>query len=506
MGKTTRRTTGLLIWAALTSVAAAAGAQESHRNVADAERAADGLPLAEQIDAYRALRGQLMSAAGSADVATREHLYRRVERKLALAIRRRATPEPAATERRAMAREAAEIGMLYLKEDNPEGAVAYEKVIEGIESPSPATGLLRNATREWFAENLQALLDGQSWAEAQKHLARWSQLLGDDPSVSEGRLTYASRRSERILSDLGSTKAEEALKLLDDERKLLPDQPAWKNAQASVREGLIKDIEKSALETKPDEMRRGIARFEHLFAEDERLSSLMANYDELVEKTLPAPITREYGMVKNLALRVDFQALSGSGEAETSLGDEITQDSATYVGYNVEYRKLSRNDKGQIPESGRWYGGRVTGAIANIKDDNSDDAVDLLLARPEFLIGWRGRQWSALVGLGVMIEDYTYDGAAYKLDGTGMSYASLSTGVERALGKHFSLFADVHYAGVSEIKCIDATAGLRYFPSPNFSINLGYWWFSSEVEPEDSADPDIELGLDAVVVGIALQF
>ena len=496
----------LALAALLAACTAEARAQGGQPGLKELEAAADKLAAAEQVDAYRSLRDRLMRDSEGAEDAAREHMQERVERKLALAVRRRATPEPDATERRAMAREAAQIGMLYLKEGAPEGAVSYEKVIESIESPSPATGLLRIETRSWFMERLRAHLESQAWADARKLLERWEGQLESDPSVAEGMRTYAGRRSENILAELGSAKAEEALKLLDEEARLTPDQPAWQKARTAVRAGLVKDIEKSALETKPEEMRRGIARFEGLFPEDERLSTLMANYDELVEKTLPSPITREYGMVKNVALRVSVLGLMGTGEAETSLGDIVSEESGTHVAFDVEYHRLSRNERGRIPESGRWLGGRLAGTMVSVSDDDGEDSADITVLRPEFLLGKRGRQWNAVLGVGVVLNDYTYDGAAYKLDGTALSYASISLGMERGLGKYFSAYADAHYAGVSEVQSFSATAGVRYYPSPNFSINLGYRLMSCEVDPEDSADPDIEFDLKATLIGIALQF
>ncbi len=489
----------------LAAVALSTASAQEGGELSGLERAADALPLGEQVEAYRALRDRLVKVEGTDDAVSLEFLRGRVERKLALAIRRRATPGPSATERRGMAREAADIGLLYLKENSPESAVAYEKVIEGIESPSPATGLLRNGTRDWFRGELGAYVASRSWDDGRKHITRWSELLGDDPSVAEGKRTYAEARAEQIIDDFDDTQSEDALKSIDAESRSLPDQPAWDDARRRVREALIKGIEKSALETKPDQMRKGIDRFERLFPEDERTSGLMGNYDELVEKTLPAPITREAGMVKNVALRVDVVGLMGSGLVETSDGDEVSEDQGTYIGFNVEYRYFMRNEKQQLSDTGLWMGVAVAGLNAGISDDDGDDKGTILVVQPEFLVGLRGRKWSARGGLGLSYQKYNYDGAAYELDGTGLSAASLSVGIERAFGNKLSVYGQAHYAGVSEYRCMDARGGIRYFPSPNFSLNLGYWWLSTTAEPEDE-DTDIDFEIKGPMFGISLQF
>jgi hypothetical protein len=102
-------------------------------------------------------------------------------------------------------------------------------------------------------------------------------------------------------------------------------------------------------------------------------------------------------------------------------------------------------------------------------------------------------------------QTYDFEGQVVNVDGTATSLLDLSLAGEYALAESFAVRGRLNYSGASDIELLGAQAGLRYYPSPNFAVALGYRFLNSTLKA-DAFGPDMSVEAAGLTAELLLQF
>jgi hypothetical protein len=441
------------------------------------EDKADQLDPVQQSPEYLALRKELLEKKyPGADAAA---AMDRLSKKLALANGRAAASSPDYAQRLGFAKQAAEIGGLYLKLDDPARALAWEKICRAIEPDNLWVTSLRNQVHEWFETQLQRAIQAQvqkdyakrNWADARAAVRTWDGLMHGDNAVAAGMQTYSKAIAQSIAEVLRREATDgpaAAMKALQEEERQLPGLPAW----AEIRRAILDDMQQSfnrAVARRDEAEARSLLEKQQAFAEQFKLGPDAFKTDEnrkeldkLSTALAGKPLYRPWGQVREPYMRVETSALFGSMEFKQQ-GESAKSASIMPA--------LSADLRFYIEDSPWWYGAHINGWYASASE-NSVSASALLL-NMDALGGMRGERWSAWAGVGGGFSQVSFDGVINTDKGNGMLIGGFTVGGEYAATDKVTIFGDISYAGFGgSITSMQGRAGGRYYISHNLAVGV----------------------------------
>jgi hypothetical protein len=489
----------LPVLTALAALAASASAGEEPPMPEDLvlrEDKADHLPPAEQVEKYEALRKSLVGAKYSGTDAAIDRLARKFD----LAAARAAPGERTAAERLAFCRQAAAIGEIYVRGNDPDRALAWERICADIEPRNQWASVLRNQVHDWFQARVKAELAAAHWKEAREVIAEWRQRMeGDDP-LARGIEDYAVTRAEALLTEMRAKGAEQALRALKEEERFFPKhgRSAWEKVYAAAGAELQRPFD-AAIQGQSTEGAEAALAVQKRVAAEFGLTSLgpvieqnRQTLEKMKKAREPKPLERRFGQVRSPLLRIEAGGIFGN--VKFSESGESASATGIIPAFSLDLR-FHGEDRDW------WYGGYMGGEWLHAGQGVVDATA--LAGEVEGLVGYRGDRWSAWTGVGVGMINVSFTGSVKKYDGFSVILGDLRVGGEYAVADSVTAFGEFSCGGFGDVTMVQGRAGARYWLSHNSALGLHTDVFDLRFKDPSKA---VDIHASSFGVGASLLF